>query len=198
MPAVTNNLIDAFEFLLPGFLAAAIFSSLSVRVKVGGLVLVVYAFILTTVIQFVFGLLELLPDNWKWGSAWDREILVALAIFVGIVISVCWNNDFPHRILRRLNITRQSTHQSTLYSAFTRGSCYIVIHMGGRRLYGWPAEWPSSQEEQFILLEEPSWITETSQNNGTSEQSEISHMLIPLSEVNHIEFVEGQQQENQE
>ena len=192
MPLPSNTLIDALEFLLPGFLAAAIFSSLSINVKVGGLVLIVYAFILTTVVHFIYRVcVELLPAN-SWSAAWNEIVLVAIAIFVGIVISICWNRDFPHRVFRILRITRQSTHQSTIYSAFTKRSCYIVLHMGERRLYGWPLQWPSTQEEEYVLLEEPLWL-DRDLGNDSEEHGTTSHMLVSLSQVDFVEFVEGRE-----
>lgn len=200
MPAVTNNLVDALEFLLPGFLAAAIFSSLSVNARVGGLALVVQAFILTTIVQLIFGVSkELLPVGWQWSSDWNSEILVVVAIFVGVVISLLWNRDFPHNCLRRCGITKRSIYQSTQYSAFTRRTdCYVVIHLEDRRLFGWPAEWPSTKEDEYILLEEPSWITDTHRVEEDEEHSTVSHMLVPLSEISLIEFVKGRQEESGE
>jgi len=56
---------------------------------------------------------------------------------------------------------------------------------GERRLFGWPREWPSRPDDQHFLIEECEWL----EDQDRCPIAGVSHMLIPASEVEIIEFL---------
>ncbi len=188
---VSSETIRVLYLLLPGFLAAGVFHSLISNPKPSGIEIVVRAFIFTVIIQvvtasviWVFDILEWkIPKYEKLGIILD----VILSIILGLFSAFIWNNDLFHKFLRYLNITRQSSYQSARYSAFAfHRNCFVVLHMRGeRRLYGWPREWPSRPDEQHFLVEDCEWL-----DDGERKPIEgVSHILVPSSEVEMIEFL---------
>lgn len=196
---VTTQLIQALEYIFPGILSILILRLLTV-IRAQGTLLVVYAFVLTLAIQFILKLLKkAFPPELLWNSNWDYEILIGIAILVALIVSPLWEKDILHSILRKFKITRRSAHNSARYSAFSRrNDCYVILHIDGRRLFGWPSEWPSWQEDEYILLDESEWIIDdnntTKQGQQENEPNLASHMLVPMSKIDLIEFVIGREQ----
>lgn len=187
----SSDAINVLMFLLPGFVAASIFQSLISNPKPSGFAVIVRAFIFTIFIhlgaQFVFWVAAL--GGWTITSSgtWEIIVLVAVSVVFGLISAYAWNNDTVHGLLRRLNVTRQSSYQSAQYSAFAfHRNCYVVLHLKGeRRLYGWPKEWPSRPDEKHFLIEECEWLD----GNERRPIKGVSHILIPASEVDMVEFL---------
>ena len=57
---------------------------------------------------------------------------------------------------------------------------------GGRRLYGWPSEWPSDPSEGHFLIQDGEWLLE---NNEREPITGVVAILIPVSEVEMVEFL---------
>ena len=190
-----SDAINVLMFLLPGFVAASIFQSLISNPKPSGFDVIVRAFIFTIFIhlaaQFVFWSAVPIALHLGWtttsSDTWEIIILVAVSVVFGLISAYAWNNDSVHRLLRRLNVTRQSSYQSAQYSAFAfHRDCYVVLHLKGeRRLYGWPKEWPSRPDEKHFLIEECEWL----EGNERRAIEGVSHILMPASEVEMVEFL---------
>ena len=187
-----NPLIEALEFLFPGLISILILRLLAVVISEGWL-FIVYAFVLTMLIQFVHAVLaKILPVWLLWNSNWDYEILVSIAILSAFIIAPLWEKDVLHSILRKCHITKESA-RSARQSAFSRrDDCYVILHLDGRRLFGWPEKWPSARDDEYIFLKEAEWIVDKDEDQQESnEQSSASHMLVPISKIELIEFVVG-------
>lgn len=194
----SSETIKVLIFLLPGFVAAGIFQTLISNPKPNGIGVIVQAFVFTMLVLLVAQL-----GLWGIGAVWPNSslssmegwdasalvvMLVCVAIALGLISAFFWNSDQLHQRLRKLGVTRESSYRSAQYSAFAHhNDCYVVLHLKGRRrLYGWPKEWPSRPEDQHFLIEECEWLV----GNNEREQLEgVSHMLIPASEVEMIEFL---------
>ena len=191
MNLASSGALSVLIFLLPGFLAAGVFQSLISNPKPSGFGVIVQALIFTIVVQPVARLVFWLGGVMGWSipsnGTWEIVVLVIVSVVLGLMFAYAWNNDTLHRPLRRLNVTRQSSYQSAQYSAFAHHrDCYVVLHLKGqRRLYGWPREWPSRSEDQHFLIEECEWLVD----DKRAPIEGVSHILIPASEVEMVEFL---------
>ena len=188
----SGEIVGALKFLLPGFVSAAIFYSLTSHHKPGEFGLVVQALIFTIVGEAVMTAL-LLMDSFPWMGGRGVALSVPVAVLLGLVGAYFSNNDTAHRLFRRLGVTRETSYPSEWYSTFARTDCYVVLHMKGeRRLFGWPEEWPSRPDEGHFRITEGEWLFETETEDEYQKKmpaAEISAILIPVDEVEMVEFV---------
>ncbi len=191
MPWASSEVINVLAFLLPGFVAAAIYYSLTSHPKPSAFERLIQALIFTAVIQAV---VALLPDSIPTGEIdigaddpWDPVLPVAVAIVVALIVVVVVNYDLAHRLLRLLRITRENAYASEWDSSFARSDgCYVVLHLvGQRRLYGWPEEWPNDPERGHFRINRAEWLTD----EGPAPIGDLSGVLIPVAEVEMVEFV---------
>ena len=69
-----------------------------------------------------------------------------------------------------------------------------ILHLkDGRRLYGWPREWPSRPERGHFRIIEAEWLIE-GENDSTSEEiPEISAIVVSVEDVAMVEFIKVEQ-----
>ena len=192
MSWASSEVVSVLTFLLPGFVAAAVFYSLTSHPKPSAFDRVVQALIFTVVGQAIVALLFALGSSAKTDMRWLRNsepvLSVLIAVILGLVASYASNRDTIHRILRRLGVTRETSYPSEWYSAFSRHhGCFVVLHLKGqRRLYGWPEEWPSHPEEGHFRVTEAEWLGD---ENERKPATGVAAILIPAAEVEMVEFV---------
>ena len=190
MSWLSNDVVEILTFLLPGFIAAAIFYSLTSHPRPSEFISVVHALIFTMVVQAIVFLLPLERLSELLGSSAEAEILVSVpvALAMGMLASYVSNRDKLYAFLRWLRITRETSYPSEWYSSFANHEgCYVVLHLqGDRRLYGWVEEWPGQPDKGHFRLAEVSWVTEDSQ----STLDQVSAIVIPASQVEMVEFVQ--------
>lgn len=188
---LTSEVVSVLMFLLPGFVSAGIYNSLISRPVSDGFQVVVRAFIFTVFVQlFAIPVLELSRlYEWSFLSSviWEIVVLAFVSVAIGIASAHAWNKDYIHRLLRHWNVTVESSYRSAQYSAFAfHRDCYVVMHLkGGRRLYGWPGEWPSRPDNRHFLIEECEWLVDDDRTPAKG----VSHILIHESEVEMVEFM---------
>jgi len=183
-------MLNVFTFLLPGFVSAAIFYSLTSHPKPSAFDRVIQALIFTAVGQAI--ILLFLGNNpekaYEW-SIWDFSLSVLVAVALGLITAWVSNNDVVHRVLRwrRLNITKETSYSSEWFSSFTRyDGCYVVLHLGGkRRLYGFPKEWPSSPDKGHFQITEGEWLD----MKERIPIPQVAAILIPVDAVKMVEFI---------
>ena len=112
---------------------------------------------------------------------------VLVAGVIGLIAVYCSNHDTVHRILRYANVTRETSYPSEWYSAFAENDdCYVVLHFqDGRRLYGWPREWPGGPGETHFVMAESEWLAPDS---GESVPAGVI-VLVPQKDIAMVEFV---------
>lgn len=137
--------------------------------------------------QCVFWAATLATCITEFSATWEAVTLLVVSVVFALISAYAWNNDALHGLLRRLNVTRESSYQSAQYSAFAfHGNCFVVLHLKGKqRLYGWPTEWPSQPADKHFLIEECEWLDE----DKRIPIKGVSHILIPSSEVEMVEFL---------
>ncbi len=189
---VTSEIVTVLTFLLPGFVAAAVFYSLTSHPKPSDAERVIQALIFTIVVQAALkGILligGLAGFQTRWSSESETLASVALSIVVALAVVYISNNDFAHGILRVFGVTKETSYPSEWYSAFSEISDqYVVLHLKGeRRLYGFPEEWPSDPAKGHFRIAEAQWLTD----EETRQLTGIGVILIPVAEVEMVEFVE--------
>ena len=199
MTWMTGEIVGLLTFLLPGFVAAAIFYSLTSHPKPNAFDRVVQALIFTVVGQAIAAVAVLsLSENAmeiyaEWGEERQLVLSVSIAIMLGLIATLVTNNDTLHRILRLLSITRETSYPSEWYSAFSRHSgCYVVLHLQGeRRLYGWPVEWPSAPDNGHFRIANAEWLVDDEGDQKQVPVEGVSAILIPVAAVEMVEFLNG-------
>lgn len=201
MPQFSTDIIKLLYALMPGFLAAWVFLGLTARKVPSPFERTVQALIYTAIIQVLAlglrGHLYWLVDNqWceSWGK-WSENVQLGwslvIGMFMGVVLAWFSNKDLLHSILRFFRMTQQTSFESEWFGAFSsnRGQ-YIILNMkGGRRLFGWPEEWPNQHDNGHFVIAEPEWLVE---NDGVPERvplDMVCNMLIPAEDVELVEFL---------
>ena len=197
MAYVTNELINLFNFLLPGFITSFLFYSLTSFPKKSEFELVVMALIYTVIINSlveVLGWLFLAIGKTgffieEWSSTAKVLWSVFFALFFGFFLTYLYNNDKLHKLLRKLKITNQTSYPTEWYGTFSETHSYIVLHLNdGRRLMGWPLEWPSLPKNGHFVLENAAWLAETPEEKPI-ELNNVEKILIDAINVNMVEFI---------
>lgn len=191
MPWASSEAVNVLAFLLPGFVAAVIYYSLTSHPKPGAFERVIQALIFTAVIQAV---VALLPDSIPTAEVdigadvpWDPVMPVGVAIVVALLVVMVVNYDLAHSLLRRLGVTRETSYASEWDSSFVRNDgSYVVLHLKGeRRLYGWPDEWPNDPGRGHFRITEAEWLWD----DGPEPLENVSGVLVRVGEVEMVEFV---------
>ena len=192
----SSEVVAVLTFLLPGFVAAAVFYSLTSHPKPSNFSSVVQALMFTAVVQAITVLLRV--NLWEWSQEFEVFVSVVLAMALGLIAALSSNLDFPHRLFRKAKLTKENTYSSEWYSAFAHKQSYIVLHMkDDRRFFGWPSEWPSDPERGHFRVTEGQWLTDGDERsdptdgiNDITKQQNVFELLIPVSEVEMVEFVD--------
>jgi len=193
MESVSKETIEILEYLLPGFVAAWIFYGFTAHPKPSQFERIIQALIFSLIIQ---GILSLIVSiHWPWVEAFNalpslgKTVIVAL--LVGFTFSVFANNDCFHRCFRFLKITKETSYPSEWYRTFYCNLTYIVLNFrDGRRLYGWPIEWPSEPGDGHFSITDAIWLP----NNTSGEQKNIELpedevLLVDAKDIELVEFV---------
>lgn len=191
MDSLSISIIELLRFLLPGFLSAWVFYGFTSFEKPSQFERVVQALIFTLAIEVLVHASKVvfLNVSWVWGNSYDLFASFIFALLLGFLFAYFANNDWIHGRLRQLRISGESSYPSEWYGAFYSNPSYIVLHFAdGRRLFGWPSEWPSSPESGHFLVENASWLDE----DGNEEPlTDVSFMLISAQDVHLVEFVKS-------
>jgi len=188
-----SSLISWVFQLLPGFIAAWIFYGFTAHPQKTPFERTVQALIFTAFtkaiviplgwVLLVIGHMGTILGPWNENTAFVVSVLVA--ILLGIVFSGFANSSKLHDVLPDW-ITKQTSFPSEWYSAFKRDSRYIYLHLtGGRRLWGWPTEWPDNPDKGHFVIQEPEWILD---DNQRAPLLLTYKMVIPVSDVLMVEF----------
>ncbi len=188
----TSEIVAVLTFLLPGFVGAAVFYSLTSHPKPGEFDRVVQALVFTTVAQAITWLATALFGVWtdyEWSAGLELTVAMLSAIAVALLAVYASNHDIIHGALRRIGVTGETSYPSEMYSAFAEHpDCYVVLHLKGqRRLYGWVEEWPSRPPEGYFRISEAVWLDEQRRIPVSGAVA----LLLPANDVEMIEFMES-------
>jgi hypothetical protein len=189
-----GELTSVLRFVLPGLVMAWAFYGLSSYQKPGEFERVAQALVFTALLDVLArslvacGILAgrlggplLLPLE-------TSILAAALAVPAGVVLAYLANNDIVHGILRRLGVTTASGRPDQWDAAFRLFGGYVTLDLvDGRRISGWPVEWPDRPGEGQFLLRDHRWITPPGSSLPSATATAI---LVPAKEVDYVEFHE--------
>ena len=186
----TSEIVAVLTFLLPGFVGAAVFYSLTSHPKPGDFERVIQALVFTTVAQAIAWLVTVLIAVWsdyEWPTGLELTVSVVCAVGAALLAATFSNHDTVHSLLRYVGITRETSYPSEWYSVFAGDPrCYVVLPLKGeRRLHGWPEEIPTYPEKGYIIMSECEWLTD----DGLVALERDSILVIDGSEVEMVEFL---------
>lgn len=189
-----NNFLAIVAYLLPGFVTAWIFYGFTSHPKPSQFERTVQALIFTFIVQ-----VSVAPLRWglvalgntvvlrPWDLISEGIASLFLAILLGVILAYFTNNDSFHRQLRKINFTTRTSHPSEWYYVFTENLTFSILHLkDGRRLYGWPKEWPAESGEGEFYMMYPSWILD---DGKMLDLPELDGILILAENVQWVEFI---------
>lgn len=195
MPELAQDSVALFGYLLPGFLAAWVLYGLTSDPKPSQFERVIQGLIFTFVVNALTPLVQALL--YRAGAqvfalaVWDNTIRdltrISLAIMLGAVLAFGTNKDALHRFLRNRGLTTRTAYPSEWFGVFANTVTFVVLHLlDGRRLYGWPKEWPIEADKGHFFIMEPSWIQE---DGSQIDLLAVYGILIASKDVKWVEFV---------
>jgi len=203
MEDLATKIIPLVQTLIPGFLTAMIFYWLADVKKPGQFERTVQALIGT-------GLITMMVAGIKAGLSWTGEHYftlgewttqvegvwgIGLAVALGLLLAFASNHDYLYRFARWLTLTSRSSYPEWIYAFRKReGMSVVLTLLDGRRLFGYPAVWPTDPKEGHFLITQPCWMDE---NNQWIETPGIESYLIANVDVYLVEFLEQETQSEQ-
>ncbi|WP_077047700.1 DUF6338 family protein [Pseudomonas sp. KK4] len=194
MDDVVKEVIPLLQYLIPGFLAAWIFYSLTAfkRPDTFGQIVqaLIFIFVIQSLVAVLGALLLDMGERFFSVGLWDRksEALwsAVIAVLLGFLSCHIAGSDKLHFLLRKLKVTRRSSYPCEWYSAFSTRQRHVVLHLiDGRRLFGWPTYWPSEPASGQFVLEYPHWIDEGSKGAHIGAEA----IVIDVSKVQWVELL---------
>lgn len=190
-----KEIVSLFQYLINGFVAAWIFHGLTSYKVDSPFERIVHALILTSVVSFFAFCLKFFiiwfGDRFfsvgPWGDSFNSIFNFLIAVSVGLFLSYSANNDIMHSFLRKINITRETSFPSEWYGSFADQNveAYIILHLDdGRRVMGYPREWPSQAKSGHFVLNDVSWP-----DDEEIIWSQVEKFLVPVEKVVYVEFL---------
>ena len=194
MISVSKDVVALIYHLLPGFVTAWIFYGLTSHPKSSSFERVVQALIFTALIQAIViptGLVFLWIGHWGSLGVWDENSKFVCSIVVAILMGhfLAWgaNSNWSHQLLNKYGITSRTSRPNSWFSAFHQRGRYITLHLkNGRRLQGWPDEWPDDPKEGHFLIEKPAWILD---DNTVQKLLTDAAIVIDSRDVEMVEIL---------
>lgn len=191
---ITKDLASLLSFLVPGFIAAALFYSLTAHPKSSEFERVIEALIFTVVVRpFVTMYREtaLFLGRFISLGKWTEEVeliwSIGAGVCLGLSLSIVSNRDLFHSMMRARGWSSQTAFPSEWFSALVRNKSWLVLHLKDqRRLFGWPEEWPDQSDRGHFLMDQPEWLLDDNERLPIYQTEKI---LINAVDVVMIEFV---------
>jgi hypothetical protein len=191
---LAKETVHLLTYLLPGFLAAWVFYGLTSHPKPSQFERVVQALIFTFIIQIL-----LPPCRWlleqiglafavrPWDGAAEGVTSLVLALGFGSTLAFLTNTDSAHKWLRTRGFTTRTSHPSEWYCVFSEKVTFVILHLcDGRRIYGWPKEWPVEADKGQFYIMLPSWIEA---DGSQIDLPQLDGILVSATDVMWVEFL---------
>jgi hypothetical protein len=193
MGETSKDVLALLTQLMPGFLTAWVVYGLTTYTKPTQFERVVQALIYSFIVNAVVAVMErtllfagtVALKLGVWDKSAELVLSTIVALALGLVLSYFMRVDSFFKLARRLNLTNRTPFPSEWYGAFAGKPRYVVLHLsGGRRISGYPAEWPTEPLIGHFRLTDAAWI-----NNDNSETVlEVDDSI--LIEAKQVEMVE--------
>ena len=194
---VSKDILALLTQLMPGFLTAWVVYGLTTYTKPSQFERIVQALIYSFMVSALVAVAEpllLLAGQFVRLGTWDSsaELIASavLALALGFLRSFFMKNDVFFRQARRLGLTSRTPFPSEWYGAFSaRPPRYVVLHLeGGRRITGYPIEWPTEPTSGHFKLTDAAWLDDL--NNEIPLDTNDS-ILIAAKQVEMVKFLKN-------
>lgn len=207
MDTLFNNATTLLTYLLPGFLAAWVFYGLTSHPKPPQFERTVEALVFTFVVQALVKFIELmllLAGRCFVLGIWTESSSLlwgfVLAGLLGTGLALAANKDFFHAGLRRAGFTTRTSHPSEWYCVLGTRPAFVVLQLkDGRRLTGYPKEWPISPAAGQFYMQMPAWLVDADPpdegadpvaNPAVVELPQLDGILIHAVDVQWVEILQ--------
>jgi hypothetical protein len=194
---VSKDILALLTQLMPGFLTAWVVYGLTTYTKPSQFERIVqaliYSFIISTLVALLRPLL-LFAGRYVCLGTWDHssEAIASafIAILLGLLLSFFMTNDAFFSYARRLGLTSRTPFPSEWYGAFAaRPPRYVVLHLdGGRRITGYPMEWPTEPTSGHFKLTDAAWLDDENKETPLDTNDSI---LVAANQVEMVEFLKN-------
>ena len=199
MGETSKDVLALLTQLMPGFLTAWVVYGLTTYTKPPQFERVVQALIYSFLVNGLVAILEVVllfvGKTIKLGT-WDKssEVIASamIALLLGILLSFYMRNDAFFKLARRLKLTTRTPFPSEWYGAFAVKPRYLVLHLsGGRRISGYPIEWPTEPTVGHFRLTDAAWLDD--ENTETPLDGDQS-ILIEAKQVEMVELLKDEKE----
>ena len=199
MGETSKDVLALLTQLMPGFLTAWVVYGLTTYTKPPQFERVVQALIYSFLVNGLVAILEVVllfvGKTIKLGI-WDKssEVIASamIALLLGILLSFYMRNDAFFKLARRLKLTTRTPFPSEWYGAFAVKPRYLVLHLsGGRRISGYPIEWPTEPTVGHFRLTDAAWLDD--ENTETPLDGDQS-ILIEAKQVEMVELLKDEKE----
>lgn len=196
MDNLYKEVTPLLTFLLPGLLSASIFYGFTSHPKPSQFERTVEALVFTFVVHAATGMVQVLLEGvgrmftvGDWTSASHLSCSVLMATVLGALMAAAVNRDTFHSWLRGKGLTSRTSHSSEWYCVLGSNPTDIVLHLiDGRRLIGWPKEWPLNPSNGQFYIQDPAWIDD---DGNTVELRDLDGIIIHATDVRWVEVMLG-------
>ena len=199
MGETSKDVLALLTQLMPGFLTAWVVYGLTTYTKPPQFERVVQALIYSFLVNGLVAILEVVllfvGKTIKLGI-WDKssEVIASamIALLLGILLSFYMRNDAFFKLARHLKLTTRTPFPSEWYGAFAVKPRYLVLHLsGGRRISGYPIEWPTEPTVGHFRLTDAAWLDD--ENTETPLDGDQS-ILIEAKQVEMVELLKDEKE----
>ena len=195
---IKPEIVALLQYLVPGLVAMIVYRRLIASPHPEAFRSTVDALVFTAIVHFIVAIEKLVAITightfsfGEWTSAGEDTLGFVTAVFVGLVaVWITSNDELLYSRLRKLRLTAQGSYPNEWFSTFKReDGKWIVLQLSdGRRLFGWPAEWPSTSDSGHIRMQRVRWLpAEVCEPNPPVPK--LSSILVSVTDIRWIEFV---------
>jgi hypothetical protein len=197
MDNLFKEVTPLLTFLLPGFLFASIFYGFTSHPKPSQFERTVEALVFTFVVHAATRmsevLLETIGRTWSvgvWTLTSQLACSVLIATTLGALMAAAVNKDTFHSWLRKKGLTSRSSHSSEWHGVLGSNLADVVLHLvDGRRLTGWPKEWPLNPHSGQFYIQDPAWIDD---DGNAMDLNGLDGIIIQATDVRWVEVILGE------
>lgn len=194
MDDVSEKIIPLLQQLLPGFFAMMTFYWFASAPKPTQFERVIQALVLTAIISLMIGLLEKLfyflghfVSFGEWGAEHTTIYSIILATIMGCALAYASNRDIIFDKARRYKITKKASADDFIHILRQNSESKVIVNFkDDRRLCGAVKSYPNEISTGVIWIGNPRWMDDTK----TYTNNQINSILINISDIKFIEFIE--------
>ena len=192
--SIPQEIVQLIFTLLPGFVTTWVFYGLTAYRKPNTFERVVEALIFTTIIQALVWMVERGAATLHWGlgvDIWPSEAELALSIMIALMLGLasawCSVNNTFHPLLWKWRFTSGSAHPSEWFKTLHEQKRWVILNLeDGRRIFGWPIDWPDQPDHGHFVLQQAEWLAAEGESIVLDE---VAMILVPVEGVEFVELL---------